>query len=74
MAGVSVDLPAIDSLQLFPESYGMDQDNSETLYKRGFSMVTLVAFLVPLGLYGVLFLIYKFVLSNIGDTLINRIP
>lgn len=74
LTGSSVDLPAIDSLQLFPESYGMDQDESETIREKGFSMVTLAAFFVPLGLYGVLFLIYKFVLSNIGDTLINRIP
>lgn len=74
LTGSSVDLPSLEKMKLFPESYVMDAETSETGSPKGFSIITLAAFLVPAGLYGVLFLIYKFVLSSIGDTLINRIP
>lgn len=74
LTGSSVDLPAINQLKLFPESYVTDHDTSETVAKSGFSILTLAAFLVPVGIYGVLFLIYRFVLNNIGETLISRIP
>jgi len=74
LTGSSVDLPAMDRLKLFPESYIMDHDISEPNYKRGFSILTLAAFLAPVGFLGLLFLIYGFVLRNIGDTLISRIP
>ncbi len=36
--------------------------------------MTLAAFLAPAGFYGLLFLIYTFVLNNVGQTLINRMP
>ena len=74
LTGSSVDLPFIDRLKLFPESYIMDHDVLEPDHKRGFSVLTLAAFLAPVGLLGMLFLIYGFVLKNIGDTLISRIP
>lgn len=74
LTGSSMDLPAIDQLKLFPDSYVMDHDMPETATKKGFSLFTIVAFLAPVGLYAVLFLIYRFILNNIGDTLISRIP
>jgi len=74
LTGSSVDLPSIDKMKLFPESYVMDHEISETATKKGFSLFTIAAFLAPVGLYGVLLLIYKFVLNNIGETLISRIP
>jgi type VI secretion system protein ImpK len=74
LTGSSVDLPALDKLKLFPDSYIMDHDTSETVSKKGLSILTFAAFLAPVGLYGVLFLIYRFVLNNIGETLISRIP
>ncbi len=74
LTGSSMDLPSIKELKLFPESYVVDHDNSAAVTKKGFSILTMAAFLFPVGLYGVLFLIYRFVLSNIGNTLIGRIP
>lgn len=74
LTGSSVDLPILDRLKLFPESYIMDHDISEPVRKKEFSVSALAAFLAPLGLLGILFLIYGFVLRNIGDTLISRIP
>ncbi len=74
LTGSSVDLPALDRMTLFPEAYDQDQDGTDAGPSRGFSLLTVLAFLVPVGLYGVLFLIYKFVLNNVGETLISRIP
>jgi len=74
LTGSSVDLPSIDQLKLFPESYVADHDNSEKAPEKRVSILTIIAFLFPVGLYGVMFLIYSFVLSNIGNTLISRIP
>ncbi len=74
LTGSSMDLPAIDNMTLFPNAYNQDFDSSKSDDSKGFSLVTAFAFLVPAGVYGLLFFIYRFVLSNIGDTLINRIP
>jgi type VI secretion system protein ImpK len=74
LTGSSVDLPSINHLKLFPDSYIMDHDNSETTGKKGLPLFSIAAFLAPLSLYGLLFLIYRFILNNIGDTLISRIP
>jgi type VI secretion system protein ImpK len=74
ITGSSVDLPVVNQMKLFPDSYVTDHETSEATAKKGFSLLTLAAFLVPVGLYGLLFLIYTFVLNNIGETLINRIP
>ncbi len=74
LTGSSMDLPAMDQLKLFPESYVIDHDSSSSATGKKFSIFTLMAFLLPVGLYGVMFLIYRFVLNNIGNTLIGRIP
>ena len=74
LTGSSLDLPAIDRMQLFPDAYAKNTETSDAGAPGGFSLLTAAAFLAPVGLYGILFLIYKFVLSNVGETLISRIP
>ncbi|WP_022665659.1 DotU family type IV/VI secretion system protein [Desulfospira joergensenii] len=74
LTGSSMDLPAIDRMQLFPDAYRKDPHSVDAGGKGGFSLLTAAAFLVPVGLYGILFFIYRFVLSNVGETLISRIP
>ena len=74
LTGSAVDLPAIDRMTLFPDAYATDQEEVSPQIKKGVSPLTALAFLAPLGLYGVLFFIYKFVLGNIGETIISRIP
>lgn len=74
LTGSSMDLPALDQLKLFPDAYVKDQEISTSAAQTRFSLMTAAAFLVPVCLYGVLFLIYKFVLHNVGETLISRIP
>lgn len=74
LTGSSLDLPALDRMRLFPDAYVKDHEASDGMARRGFSLLTAAAFLVPAGLYGILFLIYTFVLNNVGETLITRIP
>jgi type VI secretion system protein ImpK len=74
LTGSSLDLPVLDQLKLFPDAYVKDQETSTAAAPKKFSLVTAAAFLAPVCLYGVLFLIYKFVLHNVGETLITRIP
>ena len=74
LTGSSVDLPAMDRITLFPDAYVTDHEKAENAAEKRFSIWTIAAFLAPVCLYGVLFLIYKFVLNNIGETLISRIP
>jgi len=74
LTGSSMDLPVLDQLALFPDAYIKDQGTSEAPPSKGFSLVAAAAFLAPVCLYGMLFLIYKFVLSNVGETLISRMP
>lgn len=74
LTGSSMDLPTLDQLKLFPDAYVKDQEISKSAAKTRFSLLAVAAFLAPVCLYGVLFLIYKFVLHNVGETLITRIP
>ncbi len=74
LTGSSMDLPALDQLKLFPDAYVKDQETSTSPSQKRFSLMTATAFLAPVCLYGVLFLIYKFVLHNVGKILISRIP
>ncbi len=74
LTGSSMDLPAMDRITLFPKAYIKDQNLQDTSGSGRFSWITVAAFLVPAGLYGLLFLIYTFVLNNVGQTLITRVP
>lgn len=70
----SMDLPSLDRMTLFPDAGVLDDELPEATSKNGISIFTVAAFLAPVGLFGVLFFIYRFVLGNIGETLISRIP
>ena len=74
LTGSSMDLPDLDRMTLFPDAYDPDVEAAAPESSNRFSLVTALAFAVPVGIYGLLFVVYKFVLSNIGDTLISRIP
>jgi hypothetical protein len=41
---------------------------------RRFTPFTLMCIAAPLVLYGALFFIYRFILGNIGQSLINTVP
>jgi len=74
LTGSSMDLPSLDQVKLFPDAYVKDKETSTSAAQKRFSLMMVAAFLAPACLYGMLFLIYKFVLHNVGETLISRIP
>jgi type VI secretion system protein ImpK len=74
LTGSSMDLPDMSRITLFPKAYVKAQDSEDSAGSKRFSWITLAAFLAPAGFYGLLFLIYTFVLNNVGQTLITRMP
>jgi type VI secretion system protein ImpK len=75
LTGSSVGVPSIDNRELFPEAYPMESD-APMLQKTGkrISFFTIFCLTAPVVLYSGLFLIYRFVLSNVGETIINTVP
>lgn len=74
LTGSSMDLPDLDHMQLFPDAYIKDHNTSQKKRSQGFSLINAAAFAAPVVVFGLLFVIYKFVLHNVGVTLISRIP
>lgn len=74
LTGSSMDLPDLDRMQLFPEAYIKDHSTSPQMRSKGFSLINAAAFAAPVVVFGLLFIIYRFVLHNVGVTLISRIP
>jgi type VI secretion system protein ImpK len=72
LTGSSVGIPSIDKRDLFPEAYPVESEEAAPIkVKKRFSPFTLLCVFAPVGLYLVLYLIFYFVLNNIGETLIN---
>jgi len=75
LTGSSVGIPSLDKRELFPEAYPVESAEGTSLKaERRFSPFTLICLGAPVVLYWTLFLIYRFVLNNIGETLISTIP
>lgn len=67
LTGSSVGLPSLEKKELFPEAYSIESE--EIISPEGknrFSTFTILCLGAPVLLYSVLFLIYRFVLNNIG--------
>ncbi len=75
LTGSSVGVPSIDKRELFPEAYPEESD-AVMPKKTGKRMpfFTILCLTAPVVLYSGLFLIYRFVLSNVGETIINTVP
>lgn len=76
MTGSAMGIPEINKETLFPDAYSSQsfQDEKGTYKKEKMSMFTLLCLGAPVGLFGILFVIYRFILSNIGNNLINTVP
>lgn len=75
LTGSSMGVPDIQKLTLFPNGYQTAGESDRKMPKmRRFSAFTLVCLAAPLILYGGLFFIYRFILGNIGQSLINTVP
>ncbi len=73
LTGSSVGLPSLEKGELFPEAYPVE--SSEVISpkeKKRFSTFTLLCLGTPVLLYSVLFLIYRFILNNIGESLLSK--
>jgi type VI secretion system protein ImpK len=72
LTGSSVGLPSLDRTDLFPEGYPVDSgDVVPQGRKVRFSGFTLLCLGAPIGLFIVLFIIYHFILSNVGETILK---
>lgn len=70
LTGTSVGIPSLETGNFFPEALPLEAE-ALTPKKSGrhFSKFTLIGFAVPVVLFVGLFVIYKFILSHIGDSL-----
>ena len=68
---------SLENMEIFPDAYlahdpSLHANASKT--RRRFTFATLAGILFPILLYGGLFVIFKFVLGNIGDNLLQSTP
>jgi type VI secretion system protein ImpK len=73
LTGSSVGLPSLEKGELFPEAYPVE--SNEVVSPKGkkrLSTFTLLCLGAPVLLYSVLFLTYRFILNNIGESLLSK--
>ena len=72
LTGSSVGLSSLDRTELFPEGYPVDTGEADAQKgKFRLSGFTLLCLGAPIGLFIVLFIIYHFILSNVGETILK---
>ena len=67
LTGSSAGIPSLDKMELFPEAFPVQVSEitqQRTFFK--FSLVTIVALVGPVLLFGLLYLIYRFTLSSVA--------
>ncbi len=75
LTGNAIDLPAWDQERLYPQAYpASGKDGTALLRKRLWSGFTVTCAASPIVLYGLLYVIYLFILGNIGANLIVTGP
>ncbi len=72
--GSSVGTPSLQQTRLFPEAYVRQQEDQPAGQEKRLSPITAVAAASPVVLFGVLYLVYHFILSHLGQTLISTVP
>ena len=74
LLGSSVDLPALEKERLFPDAYSqVAEPVSAPVGKPKFDRLTLLGIGFPLVLFAVIFLVYHFILSHIGENLLETV-
>ena len=75
LTGSSVGVPNLKQQTLFPEAYTDAPEVSQPSYRKSkrFSPTVIVCLAAPILLYALLFLIYRFVLNNIGESFIQTV-
>jgi type VI secretion system protein ImpK len=75
LASTPAGSPALDPLALFPEAYPAETEvSTPKAAKRLFGAGSLLCLVGPLVLYAALFIIYRFILSHVGQTLMSTVP
>jgi type VI secretion system protein ImpK len=75
LMGSSAGIPSLDSGELFPEAYTAQAVGTEpSRYKFRMPGITLLSLGFPAILYIVLYLVYRFILSNVGANLLKTVP
>jgi len=75
LTGSSMGVPSLDKDTLFAEAYPAGESEAMALPRRGrWSTFTIACALSPIVLYGLLYVVYLFILGNIGDNLIGTVP
>jgi type VI secretion system protein ImpK len=75
LTGASVGLPSLKKGELFPEAYPAETHEKIPVKPQGrFNLMSILLAAFPVALFGVLYLIYTFVLHNLSNTLFNLVP
>jgi len=75
LTGSSIGMPTLDRGDLFPEAYSAETQLASTVKKRWrFSPTTLMGLGFPVVLFVGLFVIYRFILNNLIDNLLSKLP
>lgn len=71
LTGNSIDTSSLEKRELFPEAYHVESVRSKSLKPRGpFSFFSLIWFIAPVLFLGGLFVLYRVLLENIGETIL----
>jgi type VI secretion system protein ImpK len=75
LTGSSVGIPSLERGELFPEAYVHEAGQLEQTRsgRSRFSWFSLAFILFPILLFGGLFFIYRFILDNVGDSLLKTV-
>ena len=74
LTGSSVGIPSLEKEELFPAAYPVQvAETPSTMRREPLSRFTLLGAAAPVALFGLLFLIYKFILGNIAGNLIGTV-
>lgn len=75
LTGSSVGIPSLERGEIFPEAYVRDIQQAEPSRsgwgRLSFLTISLIVF--PFLLFGGLFIIYRFILSNVGNSLLKTV-
>lgn len=75
LTGSSMGVPTLENAELFPEAYPVGAEEAGPVAApRRWSPFTLLCAVAPICLFGLMYLIYLFILGNIGKNLIGTVP
>ena len=75
LLGSSVGLPSLERAELFPEAYPVEAvELGVQKQKFRLSPFTIACLAAPVILFGLLFLIYQFALSGVGENFLKAVP